>query len=45
MKEKFYFRTNIFDKGEPVIEELTLHEILFGTQDFEGIFTVFMQKL
>ena len=24
-KEKFYFRTNILDQGEPIIEELTIH--------------------
>ena len=34
-KEKFYFRTNIFDSGPPVIEELTLDEIFFGSSNSE----------
>ena len=35
---KFWFRTNIFDEGEPVLEELTVDEILFGYQNFPGVF-------
>lgn len=36
---KFYFRTNLKDFGEPIIEELYLKEILFGKEDgtFGGI--------
>ena len=45
MKQRFYFRTNVLDKGEPVIEELTIHEILFGKENFEGIYRLFMQRL
>jgi glutamate--cysteine ligase catalytic subunit len=30
LKEKFYFRTNIFDQGKPIIQEMTAHEIFFG---------------
>ena len=37
-KEKFWFRVNIFDEGEPILRELTLHEILFGNHEFQGIF-------
>jgi len=29
-KGKFYFRTNVFDSGKPVIEELTIAEIFEG---------------
>lgn len=45
MKEKFYFRTNLLDKGEPIIKELTIHEIFFGKEGFEGVYTLFMQRL
>ena len=38
---KFWFRTNIFDDGEPVMEELYLDEIMFGKESvFEGLFEV-----
>jgi glutamate--cysteine ligase catalytic subunit len=37
-KEKFFFRTNIHDNGEPVIAELTVFEILFGKGNFRGLF-------
>ena len=37
-KNKFWFRTNIFDEGEPQLEELTVDEILFGYKQFPGIF-------
>ena len=30
-KERFYFRTNILDKGEPIIKLLTMDEIFFGS--------------
>lgn len=30
LNEKFFFRTNIFDAGEPKIQEMTTHEIFFG---------------
>ena len=36
-KQKFYFRTNIYQEGAPVIEELTILEILFGKGDYKGI--------
>lgn len=29
-QQKFFFRTNIFDDGEPVITELTLRELFEG---------------
>ena len=35
--QKFYFRTNIFDMGEPIIEELTVFEIFFGKDQFPGL--------
>lgn len=38
LKQKFYFRTNIYDKGEPVIDELSCFEILFGKGNFKGLF-------
>lgn len=40
--EKFFFRTNIFDDKQPIIEELSLHEIFFGKQSssYEGIYSV-----
>ena len=37
-KTKFWFRTNIFEEGEPVLEELTTDEILFGYKQYPGIF-------
>jgi hypothetical protein len=37
-KEKFYFRTNIHSPDAPIIDELTVFEILFGKEDFKGIF-------
>ncbi|KAL4505198.1 hypothetical protein ABPG72_016265 [Tetrahymena utriculariae] len=37
--QKFFFRTNIHEDGEPIIEELTLHEIFFGkSQVFDGLY-------
>ena len=45
LSEKFYFRTNVLDKGPPVIEELTIHEILFGNDKFKGIYILFMDRL
>ncbi|KAL4462626.1 hypothetical protein ABPG74_000456 [Tetrahymena malaccensis] len=37
--QKFFFRTNILDDGEPIIEELTLQEIFFGKSNvFEGLY-------
>ena len=30
VNQKFYFRTNIFEKGDAVIEELTILEIFEG---------------
>lgn len=40
LTEKFYFRTNIFDEGEPIIEEMSLDEIFFGCPHFkfEGLY-------
>lgn len=40
LNEKFYFRTNIFDKGKPEIQELTAHQIFFGAPEYKynGIF-------
>ncbi len=37
LKERFLFRTNVYDQGEPVIEELTAKEILFGKGDYKGV--------
>lgn len=36
-KQKFYFRTNIYGEGKPVIEELSVLEILFGKGNYRGI--------
>ena len=44
-QQKFYFRTNIYDHGEPVIEELTVFEILFGKGNFRGIMHEVDRKL
>lgn len=33
LKEKFFFRTNVFDDGLPKIAELTLKEIFFGSKE------------
>jgi glutamate--cysteine ligase catalytic subunit len=38
LTQRFHFRTNIHDEGEPQIEELTIAEILFGRGDFRGLF-------
>ena len=43
-KQTFYFRTNIRSKGLPVIEELTIHEIMFGKGEFEGLFGLIQNK-
>jgi glutamate--cysteine ligase catalytic subunit len=32
IEQKFFFRTNVFDSGLPLIEELTIHEIFAGKQ-------------
>jgi hypothetical protein len=32
LTQKFFFRTNIFDEGEPKIEELSLDQIFFGKE-------------
>lgn len=37
-QSKFHFRTNVQDSGLPIIEELSIEEILFGKADFRGIF-------
>lgn len=45
-KEKFYFRVNVFDFGEPIIKMLTLNEIFFGCEEFPefpGLFN-FLKK-
>jgi len=34
LSSKFYFRTNIFDKGLPVIEEMFIREYFLGTVIF-----------
>ncbi len=44
-QQKFFFRTNIEDKGRPVIEEMTLHEIMFGKGNFKGLFEVISRKI
>lgn len=36
--QRFFFRTNIHDSGAPIIEELTVAEILFGKGSFAGLF-------
>jgi glutamate--cysteine ligase catalytic subunit len=36
-EQKFFFRTNIYDDGEPVVEELYIKEIFAGKGDYEGI--------
>lgn len=36
--QRFFFRTNIHDSGAPIIEELSVVEILFGKGSFAGIF-------
>ena len=36
--QRFFFRTNIHDSGAPIIEELSVAEILFGKGSFAGIF-------
>ena len=36
-KQRFYFRTNIYDPDEPKIEELLIHEIFFGKGEFKGL--------
>ena len=33
IEQKFFFRTNIFDSGPPVIKELTLDQIFFSTDE------------
>jgi len=45
VEQKFYFRTNIFDKGPAVVEELTIAEILNGKGEFIGLEKVIDQML
>ncbi|EGR31102.1 hypothetical protein IMG5_117750 [Ichthyophthirius multifiliis] len=41
INQKFWFRTNVFDDGEPLLQELYLREIFFGKDDvFEGLFFI-----
>ena len=35
---KFFWRVNVTQEAEPKIEELTIHEILFGKGDYKGLF-------
>lgn len=47
VKEKFFFRTNVFEAGHPVVEELTVNEIFKGKGSFMGlqrIVDVFLDK-
>lgn len=39
-RQRFYYRTNIFDRGPPVIEEGTVNEIMNGGRSFCGIIGV-----
>ncbi|KRX08916.1 hypothetical protein PPERSA_09020 [Pseudocohnilembus persalinus] len=43
LNQKFYFRTNIQDDGEPQIEELSIFEIFFGKKEsnFSGIYGIY----
>jgi len=43
--QKFYWRTNIFDEGEPNIKELSLHEILFGSGEYIGLLNHIKSRL
>ncbi len=45
LSEKFYFRINCYDDGEPVVRELTLYEIFFGKEEekFLGIIGLFRE--
>lgn len=47
LKQKFYFRVNIYESGLPIIRELTLKEIFFGSkeQEFQGMFHEFVKML
>ena len=38
--QKFYFRTNIFESGRPLIEELTLSEIFNGKGAYVGLLKI-----
>lgn len=41
LTQKFHFRVNVFEDGEPVIEELSLDEIFFGKEGtFEGLYAI-----
>lgn len=44
-QQKFYFRTNIFDQGEPVVEEMTLKEVFFGKGEFGGLMKELEKRL
>ena len=46
LNEKFFFRTNVFDDGVPIIRELYLREIFFGSKEheFPGMFE-FIRKV
>lgn len=47
LNDKFFFRTNVFDDGVPIIAELYLREIFFGSKEheFPGMFTLFQKML
>ena len=34
LEQKFFFRTNLFSDGQPEIQELSIAEILFGSDKF-----------
>lgn len=36
LEEKFFFRTNVFEAGKPVIKELSIKEIFNGSEGFIG---------
>ena len=45
INEKFYFRTNIFDRNEPVCQEMTVNEIVNGTDTFAGLVPLIKEYL
>jgi glutamate--cysteine ligase catalytic subunit len=40
VKQKFFFRTNLFETGHPIVEELTISEIFQGKGPFVGLLKI-----
>ncbi len=43
--KKFYWRTNVLGNEEAVIDQLSIHEILFGKGSYKGLFNLMEERI